>query len=598
MKRKLIDFDVYSQIKTESLSRAQSELESAAHILAEALGLEVLSLDSYGSDHVLYETEEGEFVRADYSIKNGQLQFDNIEQLVINEETEVSASRDVISKMIDALVESDDNKAGELFAEWMDLPRSRKMFIEGEYKLRRVPKRKRVGPKGRKKTVTVGWTKERWKVGTPDHHMSRTQVNKMQLNRKKNRIKKGKARLNAEDNKRKKIKLMKECGLMAENVLNFVNYTVNGPEVDLCRVLRNEGEIVAARIPTERLRNEARILRFDWKTMNTDVAIKRSSAKRLSENNEFVKEVAELRRLNALSDNKGLEEAIEKFSTTFPDSIYLTEAELAGQIKIALETAGANNYDDETCRFLSEGILRTICESFGERVTKIAKLAGVKLNDKSNDQYAEFKSVAEGLYSNLDESAQLEMQAFVDVYEALRSVHELAKEEGNREVAEHTALHLDDLLSIIENKSDMDLEILGEAAEWLYEIVEATAGEEWNVAAPVVSATGEHPEVAKKGRTSEVGSETPDAHHTSDGKDYKGAAAKELEGEGWSNIGGQGVYPELDNPYVPKAEHPKMKGEKDIDSDSDQLATWGSGDTWPSLQNPYSKDSVTPKEPK
>ena len=43
---------------------------------------------------------------------------------------------------------------------------------------------------------------------------------------------------------------------------------------------------------------------------------------------------------------------------------------------------------------------------------------------------------------------------------------------------------------------------------------------------------------------------------------------------------------------------PKIVGEKDVDSDSDQLAHWGDNDTWPNLQNPYSKASVTPKEAK
>jgi hypothetical protein len=50
----------------------------------------------------------------------------------------------------------------------------------------------------------------------------------------------------------------------------------------------------------------------------------------------------------------------------------------------------------------------------------------------------------------------------------------------------------------------------------------------------------------------------------------------------------------MDNPYLPKAEVPKIVGEKDVDGDSDQLAHWGNGETWPNLQNPYVKQSVTP----
>jgi hypothetical protein len=126
-------------------------------------------------------------------------------------------------------------------------------------------------------------------------------------------------------------------------------------------------------------------------------------------------------------------------------------------------------------------------------------------------------------------------------------------------------------------------------------------GEEWNVYDPVVT-VGNRSEVDKKGRESQSPSDMSgvkcDSQLTSDGKDYAGAAAKELANDGWSNLGGDGVYPSLDNPYVPKAGDYKIVGEKDVDSDSEQLAQWGDGDTWPGLQNPYSKASVTPTEAK
>jgi hypothetical protein len=49
---------------------------------------------------------------------------------------------------------------------------------------------------------------------------------------------------------------------------------------------------------------------------------------------------------------------------------------------------------------------------------------------------------------------------------------------------------------------------------------------------------------------------------------------------------------------VPKAGEYKIANEKSVDSDSGQLAHWGDADTWPNLQNPYSKASVTPKSVK
>lgn len=597
MKRKLIGYDAFNKIKTESLSNVRSELEGAADLLARTLELEGLSLVSYGQEEALFESADGTHVHANYEVKNGFVQFDQVEQLVINEESEVAASKEVISRMIDSLIESNDGQADELFAEWMGLPRTKRIFTEMK-KLRVVPIRKKVGGK----TKIVGYRKARWNV-TPRSHESASKTAKRVRGKKvaQRKLPEGLRKFLAQRRERVK-KTIGEWHVIAENILGYVDIAENGPAVDQCQVLRSEGEIVGVRVPTARLRNEARVLKFNWKTLNTDVVVKRGASKKISENQEFTKEIAELKRFNALSDNQAVEESIEKISTKHPEVIYLTEAELAGQIKRCLESVSATNYDDETCRFLAEGILRTAHENLVDRVAKVVKLAGAKINEEAADKYAEFKNVAEAFYKRLDEGTMLEMQAFVDVYEALRQIHEMAVEEKNETVAEETADHLDGLLPIVRNESEMSLDVLADAAEWLYDVVEATVPEEWKTAEPVVSDNGEHPEVVKKGKQTQYDSEkpgqTPEAQHTSDGKEYAGAAAKELEGEGWGNIGGDGVYPEIDNPYVLKGGEYKIAGEKDVDSDTDQLAQWGDNDTWPNLQNPYSKDSVTPKEAK
>lgn len=598
MKRKLIDFNTFRTLQAESLSNAQQELEASAELLARALELEGLRLNSYGQDNVLFESLDGNHVHANYQIKNGFVQFDNVEQLVLNEESEIQGSKEIISKMLDSLIESDDAKAESLLNEWLYLPRTKRIFNEVRTR-RRIPDRVTVNGE----TEIKGYHLGAWNAGTPKHRRKRSDVIKSAKGRiKKNKVtsagtKKARKLERARIKIPKHVKHMKEWNVIAENVLNFVDLNQNGPSLDQTQILRKHGEVVSVRVPTIKLRNEAKLLSFNWKTMNTDVTIKRNSSKKLHENNEFVKEIAELKRANALSDSKALEESLESVSVKFPEVIYLTESELAGVVKKCLESVNVSNYDDETCRFIAEGLLRTVHDTFVDRVAKILKLAGARLNEEAQDKYVQFKNIAEQFYKSLDESSMLEMQAFVDVYEALRQVHEVAVQENNAEVAEETAYHLDSLIPILQQKQDLDVEALGEAAEWLYDIVEASS-EEWKTSEPVVTADGQHPDLAKKGKTSQspagMQGETPSAHYTSDGKDYKGSAAQELENDGWSNIGGEGVYPSLENPYVPKAEVPTITGEKDIDSDSDQLAHWGSNETWPNLQNPYVKQSVTP----
>lgn len=593
MKRKLIEFDVFERIKKDSLSTAEQEISESTPYLAKTLGLESLEVNCFGSEDVIFESQDGTYVHANYKLDNGFIEFDNIENLVITEESSKTKSREILSKMLDCIIESKDQEANGLFEEWLDLPASNGIFNEVR-KRRRIPIRKNGKLTGK---YRMGW----WNAGTPRYRQKASVVR----NRTKGKVKAQKLRGAAKrkqfaaNRSRIKIgKMMKEWHVISENVLDYVNYCQFGPIVKESFVSHDENNnIVSVKIPTMKLRNEAKILQFNWKTMNTDVVVKRCNAKKLHENEKFAKEVAEIKRQNALSDESALEETLQNAATNWPEVLFLTQNELANQVKLALESLDVTNYDDSTCEFISEGLLRTAHDVFVDKVAKIIKLAGSKVNENANDKYAEFSSVVEKYYKNLDESATLEMQVFVDLYEALRHVYEVCVEEENQEMALETASYLDDLLPIIKQESEPSLEIASEAASWLYDIVETNLeGMEWDASQPVVSATGDHPMVRQHAKKSyapanDLGSDMKDAQMTSDGKNTSGTAAEELAHDGPSNMGGNDVFPSLNNPYILKNAEYKIHGEKDIDSDSNQLGHVGGNDTWPNLQNPYVKNA-------
>jgi len=601
MKRKLIEYSVFEKIQTESLSTAETELVEASNVLAQVLSCEGLELHCYGPEDVVYENVDGTYVHANYQLKNGHIEFDNIEQLVINEETERAKSKEVLSQIIDSLVESDTQKADVLFENWLDLPVTKRIFNEVK-KLRVVPVRKKVGGK----TKIVGYKKARWET-TPKKHEMSSKTTKRMKNKVKNNKKMPASLKKMLAAKRKRVKAtIGEWANLVNNVATYLEYCEYGPTLNESQAKHDEnGNVVAVRIPTSKLRTEAKLLQFNWKTLNTDVVVKRGGAKKLAENEEFVKSVVDLKRHNALSDDAALEETLENIASKFSEVLYLTQGELASQINKALEFAGATNYDDQACEFMAEGILRMAHGAYVDRVAKIVKLAGASIKEDAADQYEEFKNVAEAFYKNLDETTRLEMQVFVDLYEALRNVYELAQEEDAQEVMEETASHLDSLLPIIKGEEEPSLEIAEEASAWLYDIVETNLeSSDWNVSdEPVVSATGEHPDLAKKAKmgyspAADFSGEYGDPAPASDGKNYKGGLADEMRNDGWGNIGGDGVYPSLDNPYAPKPFGDyKIKGEKDVDADSDQLAHAGGSDAWPALENPYLPKSLVPVRP-
>ena len=137
-------------------------------------------------------------------------------------------------------------------------------------------------------------------------------------------------------------------------------------------------------MPTLQKRNEAKVLSFDWKTLDTKVKVLRNAMKKLAENQNFIKAMVDLKRYNNISDNESLHETLEAIVTAWPDVLYVTEEELASQIATALETANVSNYDDNTCQFMAEAILRTAHHAYTDRVRKIASLARVQ-NDITSE---------------------------------------------------------------------------------------------------------------------------------------------------------------------------------------------------------------------
>jgi hypothetical protein len=599
MKRKLINYDVFERIEKDSLSTAQKELTEAGTLLAKTLQLDEVELHCYGAEDVLYESVDGTFVHANYKIRDGYIEFDNVEELVINEETEVVKQKELISEMLTSVLENDGTKkADELFTEFLSLPRTRRTLFERK-EVRVVPIRK--------DGKIVGYKKAKWET-TPKHKESSNKTAK----RMRGKVKKTKTRPDSQKKlaaaKRERVaKTLGEWAVMTENVFGYLDYKEYGPILRESEVKVDEkGNPVSVLIPTAKVRNEHKMLSFNWKTLNTDLIVKRNNAKTLAEDANFAMAIADLKRQNALSDNSALEEALEVVVTKWPEVIYLTQDELSKTIKLALEAVNATNYDDQVCEFMSEGILRMAHRSYVDRVARILKLAGKELDETVEDQYSEFKKAVDQFYPSLDESNRLEMQVFVDLYEALRTVHNLAIEEENNLLRAESAHYLDELLPIIQREVEPSLEVAEDAADYLWDLVETNlAGTDWNVSnTPHMTVSGDHPDMAKKARqgyapASDFTGDWGDTAPASDGKSYKGDEADKMRNRGWGNVGGNDVYPSLKNPYVPEPFGDyKIKGEKTVDADSGVLGHWSSSDTWPNMQNPYVPQALTPQTDK
>jgi len=132
MKRKLISFDAFKKIEESSLTNAQDELIGAEDVLATTLGADDLKLFTFGESDVTYEAPDGSFVHANYTLNKDQLVLENIEQLVIEQESEKKNARQLLTKMVESLLDNNEAQANLQFETYLGMPFVRRELLVSE----------------------------------------------------------------------------------------------------------------------------------------------------------------------------------------------------------------------------------------------------------------------------------------------------------------------------------------------------------------------------------------------------------------------------------------------------------------------------------
>ena len=578
MRRKLIKQDAFDRIISESVNAVERELIEAEPILARAVGKDFLRLKSFTDSTVVYESVDDSYVHAGYQVNNGQITFNNVEELIVDEESQKEKRKTTLSEMIDAVLVDNSPKAEELFGSYLGMVRwneAKKCDDDKEDKMPAFLKKK--SKKDEKEDNLPAFLKKKSK----------------------------KSKKHDEEKKEKMVKKAKKAGddvveayVTSQNVLDYVEYMRVGPTLaEAVSKFDDNGNLTDIRIPARNVRNENKLQRASWRSLNASTAELRNKVPTFVENQEFCKAVATLKRQNAFADAQGLEEALDNIVKSWPEVLYATQSELANIISEALQVVGVKNFDDETCEFMAEGILRKAHDAYSEKVAQVIHLAGASKAEKDQDSYAHFQGVVENFYPSLDEKFGLERKVFSDLYESLEVVYKKANRQGAKAVVNETASYLNDLAAVLNNEAAPSLELAEETAEFLAILIETNLETGvWNVSnTPHETLNGDHPEMAKKAAHGYAPSKDFSGNYGdplptvgSDDMNYKGGKhAKQMRDKGMGQEGGKDVFPSLSNPYVPKPFGDyTMKGEKGVDKDKGDLLS-GSKDTFPNLKNPY-----------
>ncbi len=628
MKRNFVEYEVFEKMKENSLSGVVYELIEAQDHLARTLGTSSLTLESFDDENVIYQKDDGTFVKSNYTVSDDAVTFDNLEELVIDEASETAKRKEVAQKMLEAILDDKEVDANSLFEKYMELAATKhrrdgsllppEEELDEAYVRRYTTRGKggqkvfvRKGAKDQKKSAAAKKGHRlhgaSYKAGGRKRHSNVTKERS-----RKRRVSHSNTRLHALSGGKQYNRGKKHCNewlTLTNHVFEYADFVENGHVLSESVVRTDErGQVNSVKIPSSKARNEGKIIKMHYDKMikQDSPKVMREQGLRLAQNVNFARAMAELKRHNNTSDNEALEGTLTKIVSAFPSVLYLTQEELAKSIGFALEQAGVTNFVDSTCNFMAEGILRTAHDYFDEKVEKILKVARADVNEDAADKYIEFQKAMTGYFPTLDEAIQTEFKVFEDLYNAVLDVRKFALQSQNEEVRGEANEFVSELESILKGEVAGNVDFAVEVADWLSDIAEGNlpgASDQWVLPkTPHHTVTGDHPQMAKNAKVDGIPGQYPgDWGDTAPmiGQDSMSwNHGDEARNRSWGNKGGKDTWPSLSNPNIPSPFGDwTMKGEKGADKDGDSdWSRWQSGDTWPGLQNPYVPKSIIPKQ--
>jgi hypothetical protein len=572
MKKKFVDFQTYKNIENSSLTAVERELYEAAEFVGRVVGDSNVQFHCMTEDTATYVNSDGNLIQATYNVEKEKLMLDNIQELVVEQDNLASARKEIIDQLVDSILEEDLKGANNKFSEYFATPVVKASLREGV--ISEAKKHDDKKKKKHKKGLPDGLKKYLAKHGKKGRDDKKATLDE-------NRLK----HIAKHTNKAK----LKEWGTIAKNILEFVDFRTDGDLYQNVKTGRdNKGNIVALSIPRRQVRNEGKVLMLQYKDMANIIDGRyKVLAESFNQQSNWLKAVNDMRRFNAMSDNTQLQNCFENVIGAWPNLLYLRREELAHKINEALSMSSASNYDDDTCAFLADGVIRTAHKAFGDKVNKIFNAAGKQADLEDFDA---FVAVSEAVFTKADETTRAERQVFKDLYRSLSEVYNISKRLGDDATSHEVASLIHECEQVLSNSAKPSLVIAEDLALYLEATTQALDfdGAPWTVMAPVISLNGDNPFIHKYGPMNGAPGDHTGPYNLSPMSD--GHSVKvDLGGmEYYSSMKGPNLNPEVRNPYVPQGGDFKIKGEKDNVVDATyELGTAGGKDTWPALSNPY-----------
>ena len=288
MKRSLVKYERFEQLKKNSFSSKVIELAEAEEHLARTLDIGSLVMESFNDSEVIYQKDDGTYLKANYSVEEDAVTFDNLEELVLDDASETNKRKEVVGNMLEAILSDKQGEAEVAFDKYMEFA-SRKIKRDGTLLPPEVVEEsdsspavrlyntrgkngspkifKRKGSKDQKKSAAAKKAhrnnKSSYAAGGRKRHANLTKERRVRSagERKYSTLH------TLSGGKQYKRKHMNEWITLTNNVFQYADIIENGYVLQES-VIRTDaqGEITGVKIPSSKARNEGKIIKMHYDT--------------------------------------------------------------------------------------------------------------------------------------------------------------------------------------------------------------------------------------------------------------------------------------------------------------------------------------------
>jgi hypothetical protein len=120
MRRQLVSLDAFDKIQSDSLSKTEYELMEAENVLSQNLGSGPLSFAFFDDEKVIYETDHGTYIHANYKMNEDSVSFEDIKELVVDHDSQKNRLKECVRKMVESIIDGNDKEANFQFYKYME----------------------------------------------------------------------------------------------------------------------------------------------------------------------------------------------------------------------------------------------------------------------------------------------------------------------------------------------------------------------------------------------------------------------------------------------------------------------------------------------